>query len=55
MGAILPQRISPHILHELLRTRVRDSFGRDTDARIREEDVKPTVLLERFVDYAFHV
>jgi hypothetical protein len=51
----LPQSISPHVFHKLLRTRLRDPLGRDTNTSVREEDIKTAVLFQRFVDYAFHI
>jgi hypothetical protein len=53
--AVIPQSISPHVRHELLRTCLRDPFSRDTNPSVREEDVKTAVLLQRFVDDALHV
>lgn len=51
----VPLRISPHDLIELVPARLRDPLRTDTDARVREEDVQPAVLLQRLVHDAGNV
>ena len=50
-----PQRIRAHSLHEIVCTRIQDSFCASDNASIGEEDVESAVLLKNLIHEVLHV